>query len=1523
MAHGYLRLFFISLLATLVIACGGGSRSSSPSDQASVEQGRALYLSGFAIKGALIAANVRVYNLGKDQLLAETKTNTDGFYQLGDIDYQGPLLIEVTTDSATQQICDSATGCSDNVEFGSTYPFHDNDFKLTSVLPAAQLADSQSLMVTPVTHLAAQRILKLGLTDASEIEGILRATASLVGLEGLNINSLKPAPLHNLTEFKEADKEQQFYASLLTAFSTLAASPTNSELSMADMIDAISDDYAYDGGLSYHSDDADIISLSILYSHAQQVLAVIANQAQTQQIAIDLSFAQTQLATLLQHANNQPINQEFNPTVEPVDPTPADPTPVEPTEPEQPEEPTEPEPEPPLDQPGAVQKAVNLLKDLNSWQEALQSTTNSSALTPYNNQYQQAEEIYRTFLNQSAILTTLSDLVDIRDSQLNYAHKNPLIELRRQLPLLADSYTFINKYASDLLINSNQITLEQLGNRGFNWDNTHFDYINTELTTFEAIYPTDGSNIESIQVVMTSYYPAGNYVLTANITHNKIQENNQIIYSFSDLTMNTPQGLSLEMEQGRYSITFRDSDIFATDSWKIPAISEEVSEITHYLPATIFHNSHEILARLETQAHSLPDNSSHWQHENQISLVQAIPEASSDYESFNLNADFDFVNSKVSRRHTLRDLLKTPDLEAKHIEASADLIVQKPDSRLSFSGEIQLSFSPAPDTRTDTSADTSPDTSVDTNLAQAVFNDIELNFSGELDIVNDNKATGFDGALALKLHRLTDSSGNAINYTGVPEYFITVANLAGLLESNNDSGSQSNELNLSLAADASQLQLYNPIVPSVGDEVGTIELGFYEADASTVIYKNNIAELAPLLENNLGSETFTPVFSDLSNAHDTLLSPITYKMHECFDTDGAESRYCLISVSELTGNLFYIPLDTAPDNRLAAVKEYAHHPYDIELYGTRRPESDQLTIDCNDRTCSATADYYFNFKMPETLDEADKIAYMAAQKMNRWYTYSFNNCQQGLCDVTTHIEGELPLLTPYRRVDDLIKVIEGQGYETIRGFHIDSCGEINERDLDAFCIIDLNHQYIKTVIQKDIASDDVIRAVADIIKQQGTFPGDEFGQLDSRSVRQSNIRNYKPSTGEITIYLPPAKESIFAPAAIISYVAGNLQTQKITNMVNRKWGHKKQPEHIFGDIVCTQNISCTYSKSITNSVAFSSDELSDDQREAILVGRKSPFNNRYRLDSCSGENCIVVGTLSSSITAPDNVPVDQAATYARLRHESKATLYKDFKTTERDCHEWNGELVCQYPAVRESFMLYEITQPRFFDFVLEYYQSGFPAPAAWTGSPLFEFDTPYGDLQVSIEEFKYDHRREFFLNSATRSFPLHIVSFDPVIPEFDILKFEDAENYISLSGSLYISSRTTGLDDSSIRLFANRLNKDDAELSASFRLGARSLRLDINSLQGFANSDTTKLTIANEDTEMQITAICADLKNTEGEQDSERIEACDSGYNFEGEVFVAGFKVGKLIDRDGLPVFELDDGSDYSVLVAPNFLVSE
>lgn len=262
------------LLATAICsaigltACSGGGSSSS-SDTSGNEENASISVSGVAIKGVMINADVTVYELGSEESLGATTTNSAGEYSLDGINLSGvtgPLKVVMTTNTNTTTKCDSAVGCQDGgdtISFGASYSFHDADFELTAILPNSNTG-SATLMITPVTHMAAARAEASGATTQSEIEAINAATANLLGLEGIDIATAVPSDLTVSASSGDSANEQH-YGAILAAIATVSAEKGHS---LAATIDQITSNYVQDDGLVANSDSEEVIDLEDIFSGA-------------------------------------------------------------------------------------------------------------------------------------------------------------------------------------------------------------------------------------------------------------------------------------------------------------------------------------------------------------------------------------------------------------------------------------------------------------------------------------------------------------------------------------------------------------------------------------------------------------------------------------------------------------------------------------------------------------------------------------------------------------------------------------------------------------------------------------------------------------------------------------------------------------------------------------------------------------------------------------------------------------------------------------------------------------------------------------------------------------------------------------------------------------------------------------------------------------------------------------------------------------------------------------------------------
>lgn len=271
-------IFKKSLLAAAIgttIALTGCSGNSSSDDDKKTSEA-SVSLSGYAIKGVMINADIKVYDLATNTLLKETTTDAQGQYSLSDITVEsetvGALKVVMTTNTNTTTKCDSAIGCSDgsgnDVSFGQTYSFHDPGFQLTAILADPQNATSASLMVTPLTHMSAARIEKEGTLTSEAIRTVNRETAVLMGLGNVDIATLQPVDLASPNS-AAADSNAVKYGAMLAAVATVAK---EKGLSLQDMVQQLSDNYASSKGLKSHSSNDQETDLADLFAAAVESL---------------------------------------------------------------------------------------------------------------------------------------------------------------------------------------------------------------------------------------------------------------------------------------------------------------------------------------------------------------------------------------------------------------------------------------------------------------------------------------------------------------------------------------------------------------------------------------------------------------------------------------------------------------------------------------------------------------------------------------------------------------------------------------------------------------------------------------------------------------------------------------------------------------------------------------------------------------------------------------------------------------------------------------------------------------------------------------------------------------------------------------------------------------------------------------------------------------------------------------------------------------------------------------------------
>lgn len=213
------RSKILCVLASILflISCGGGGGGSSY-----LPAGTGAMVNGTASKGMISGGTVSVYaidnNGQKGSLLGSATTDSDGHYAV-EIDYDGPILVEITGGTYT----DEATGqTKDLVEpLRAALPFTSGDVDVA---------------VTPLTEVAVRIAEASGSMNSTNIGDANDLISQILGDD---IISTLPTDCDDPSEFATASQSEQNYALLLAAMSQMCETANQD---ITDIIDAIEED---------------------------------------------------------------------------------------------------------------------------------------------------------------------------------------------------------------------------------------------------------------------------------------------------------------------------------------------------------------------------------------------------------------------------------------------------------------------------------------------------------------------------------------------------------------------------------------------------------------------------------------------------------------------------------------------------------------------------------------------------------------------------------------------------------------------------------------------------------------------------------------------------------------------------------------------------------------------------------------------------------------------------------------------------------------------------------------------------------------------------------------------------------------------------------------------------------------------------------------------------------------------------------------------------------------------------------
>ncbi|WP_221792965.1 hypothetical protein [Oceanobacter mangrovi] len=398
----------LALMLALAGCGGGGGGSSSDSgdntggdttggDTSGDDTPRSVSLTGLAVKGILKNADIAVTSLDGLTSYGTTTTNATGQYTLEGMDIPAdvPIKVTMTTSASTEVKCDAAAGCNWNdihYDFGMFYFYNNPDFKLTAILPSYGEETAKTLMVTPVTHLAAVRTEAAYPSGASaaEVTAVAKATATLLGLDNIDIANTSPADITDSAS-ASADNDSKKYGAIVAAIATVA---TQKNSDIADVVNSLAADYE-DGGVVSNSSSDDTVDLEDIFAGAGDAATTAGTNLGATGSTIAAEYYLEELEAGLAEEDEEEVAEIV---VE-------DDTTTELTEAEL--------------KAAAVADAITLLEDLNNWNDAILAVDGDSLVTAMTTEADETQALVEAMQDTADIFRGFQELVVENDDMGN------------------------------------------------------------------------------------------------------------------------------------------------------------------------------------------------------------------------------------------------------------------------------------------------------------------------------------------------------------------------------------------------------------------------------------------------------------------------------------------------------------------------------------------------------------------------------------------------------------------------------------------------------------------------------------------------------------------------------------------------------------------------------------------------------------------------------------------------------------------------------------------------------------------------------------------------------------------------------------------------------------------------------------------------------------------------------------------------------------------------------------------------
>jgi len=220
-------------IATTLSACGSSSKKKDPvkvdtPDPIAPVQ---TIVNGTAIKGIISNGIITVFKyvdgapvaLTEDELEgSEFSTDEDGVYSITLIDYEGPLKVQVSpstdTDNPTMMLCDVPDGCGD-IAFGQLINLttSDSSFSLSSITTVdPTLTEPVLINISAVTHIATTLIEAQDTISAETISTTLSEVGNSLGIIG-DITQLTPTDINSNSAVAGEDNSAELRYGLINA----------------------------------------------------------------------------------------------------------------------------------------------------------------------------------------------------------------------------------------------------------------------------------------------------------------------------------------------------------------------------------------------------------------------------------------------------------------------------------------------------------------------------------------------------------------------------------------------------------------------------------------------------------------------------------------------------------------------------------------------------------------------------------------------------------------------------------------------------------------------------------------------------------------------------------------------------------------------------------------------------------------------------------------------------------------------------------------------------------------------------------------------------------------------------------------------------------------------------------------------------------------------------------------------------------------------------------------------------------